>query len=100
MIVPTKASVIATFSEAKKYGIARGSPTFIRILRLLAPSERITSSSSGSMVASPVATLTAIGKNETRNAVSTAGTVPMPNQITNTGTTATLGMLLKPTSTG
>ena len=31
---------------------------------------------------------------------STAGTVPMPNQMTKTGTTATLGMLLKPTSTG
>ena len=60
----------------------------------------MTSRSSGSMVASPVATLTAIGKNETRNAVSTAGMTPVPNQITNTGTTATFGMLLNPISTG
>ena len=69
MIVPTNASVIATLRDAKKYGIDRGRPIFIRIFRLLAPSERMTSSNSGSMVASPVATLTAIGKNETRNAV-------------------------------
>src|SRR5215831_10492353 len=44
----------------------------------LAPSARSTSSSSGSMVASPVATFTTIGKNEIRKAVSTAGTMPMP----------------------
>src|SRR6478752_9257715 len=52
--VPTKASVIATFSDAKKYGIDRGSPTLRRMSSLLAPSERRTSSSSGSTVASPV----------------------------------------------
>ena len=43
---------------------------------------------------------TAIGKNDTRKAVMTAGTVPMPNQITRTGTTATLGIELNPMSTG
>ena len=32
--VPTKASVIATFSEAKKYGIVRGRPTFHRMSSL------------------------------------------------------------------
>ncbi len=32
--VPTKASVIATFSEAKKYGIVRGKPTFHRMSSL------------------------------------------------------------------
>ncbi len=66
----------------------------------LAPSARSTSLSSGSSVARPVATLTTIGKNEIRNAVSTAGTAPMPNQITRIGTIATLGMLLKPISSG
>ncbi len=40
---------------------------------LLAPSARSTSSSSGSMVARPVATFTTIGKNEIRNAVRIAG---------------------------
>ena len=67
---------------------------------LMAPSARSTSSSSGSMVARPVATFTTIGKNEIRKAVSTAGTQPMPNQITRIGTTATFGMALKPISSG
>src|SRR6516225_8724871 len=62
----------------------------------LAPSARSTSSSSGSMLASPVATFTTIGKNEIRKAVSTAGTMPMPNQMIRIGTTATLGIELKP----
>ena len=56
--------------------------------------------SSGSTVAMPAATLTRIGKNEIRNAVMIAGTVPMPNQITRMGITATLGIELKPTSAG
>ena len=43
----------------------------------------------------PVATLTTTGKNEIRNAVITAGTVPMPNQMTRIGTTATFGTELK-----
>jgi len=68
--------------------------------RFEAPSARITSRSSGSTVATPVATFTRIGKNEIRNAVMMAGTVPMPNQITRIGTTATLGIELKPISTG
>src|SRR3546814_9462713 len=78
--------------------MARGRPTFIRISVLVAPSERSTSRSSGSMVASPVATFTTMGKNEIMKAVMIAGMVPMPNQITSTGTTATLGIELKPIS--
>jgi hypothetical protein len=66
----------------------------------LAPSARSTSSVSGSMVARPVATFTTIGKNEIRKAVSTAGTVPMPNQMTRIGTSATLGMALNPIMIG
>src|SRR5882757_317148 len=93
---PTKASVMATFNEAKKYGSDRGNPTLYRMSSLLAPSERNTSSSSGSVVAIPVATLTDIGKNATRKAVMTAGTVPIPNHRTRTGTTATLGIELNP----
>ena len=92
--------MIATFSEPKKYGIERGMPIFHRICSLRAPSERITSCSSGSMVASPVATLTTTGKNEIRKAVMIAGTVPMPNQITRIGTIATLGMALNATISG
>ena len=67
---------------------------------LLAPSARSTSRSSGSTVAMPVATFTRIGKNASRNAVMTAGTVPMPNQITSTGTTATFGTELNAISAG
>ena len=43
---------------------------------------------------------TTMGKKLIRKAVITAGTVPMPNQTTSTGTMATLGMELKPISTG
>src|ERR1051325_11540852 len=97
---PMNASVIATFSEAKKYGSERGRPIFSITSARLAPSARSTSSSSGSMVASPVATLTVIGKKQMTNAVRIAGTVPMPNHTTTTGTSAAFGMLLKPTISG
>ena len=66
----------------------------------LAPSAFITSSSSGSMVERPVATLTTIGKNEIRKAVMTGGIQPTPNHRIRIGTTATFGMALKPTSSG
>src|SRR6056297_3707642 len=97
---PTKESVIATFSEAKKYGIVRGRPTFQRISLLDAPSVLSTSSSSGSVVASPVAMFTTMGKTQITIAVSTAGVVPDPNQSTKIGTTATFGIDENPTSRG
>ena len=92
--------MIATFSEPKKYGIARGTPTLNTMSRFEAPSARSTSSISGSTVAMPVATLTTMGKNEIRKAVITGGTQPTPNQNTRIGTTATFGIELKPTSSG
>ena len=100
MTVPTKACVTATFREAKKYGMVRGKPTFERMSNLLAFNARMTSSSSGSVVASPVATFTTMGKTQRIIAVNTAGMVPAPNQRTKIGTTATFGMLEKPTSNG
>src|SRR5207247_1033343 len=69
-------------------------------VQLRGPSPLSTSSSSGSMVARPVATFTTIGKKEIRNAVSTAGTNPIPNHSTRIGTTATFGMALKPIISG
>ncbi|MNX71508.1 hypothetical protein D3C86_1028250 [compost metagenome] len=75
-------------------------PTFSMISIFFAPSARSTSSVSGSMVASPVATFTTMGKKEIRKAVNTAGTVPMPNQMTRIGTSATFGMALKPIISG
>jgi len=51
-------------------------------------------------VARPTATFTATGKKASRNAVSTAGTAPIPNHMTSSGTMAALGMLLKPTRSG
>ncbi len=97
---PTNASVIATFREPKKYGSARGMPTLSMMSRRWAPSARSTSSSSGSRVASPVATLTTMGKKEIRNAVRMAGGEPMPNHSTRIGTTATFGTQLKPIMIG
>ncbi len=97
---PTKDSVIATFKDAKKYGIERGKPTFHRISQRLALSYRITSSSTGSTVAIPVDTLTTMGKMQMIIAVRMAGTVPAPNHKTKIGTTATLGMEEIPTNSG
>ena len=97
---PMNASVIATFSEAKKYGMDRGNPTFLITCQRLAPKARSTSCSSGSTVAMPTATFTRIGKKAMRNAVMIAGMVPTPNQITKMGTTATFGMELNPINAG
>ena len=60
----------------------------------------MTSSSSGSVVARPVATFTTIGKMHMIMAVRIAGTVPAPNHSTKIGTTATFGIEAKPTSSG
>ena len=98
--VPTKASVTAILREAKKYGIALGRPTFHSTCLRLAPSAFSTSSISGSVVASPVATLTMIGKMHVTIAVKIAGTAPEPNQSTRIGTTATFGIEENPTSNG
>src|ERR1700693_3187762 len=92
MTVPTKAKVTDTFNDAKKNGMVRGRPTFQSMSSLLARNARITSSSSGSVVARPVATFTTIGKMHMIIAVSTAGTVPAPNHSTQIGTTATFGI--------
>src|SRR3984893_16282114 len=69
---PTKASVTAIFSEAKKNGMERGIPILRVMSQRVAPSERITSKSSGSMVANAVATLATTGKNDSMNAVNPA----------------------------
>src|SRR5262249_36917794 len=100
MTDPTNASVIATLSDAKKYGRQRGTLALMMTSHRDAPSERSTSINSRSVAATPAATFTVIGKNESTNAVITAGTVPIPNQSTSTGTTATFGTELKATSSG
>ena len=60
----------------------------------------MTSSSSGSVVASPVAMFTTTGKIAMIIAVRIAGTVPEPKYRTKIGTTATFGIDEKPTSSG
>src|SRR6185312_1414803 len=91
---------MAIFKEAKKYGSERGIPALMTMSVLDAPSDSNTSINSRSVAATPAATLTVIGKNDSTNAVMTAGTVPIPNHSTSTGTTATLGTELKATSSG
>src|ERR1700741_2299202 len=95
-----KASVIATFSAAKKYGIGPGSPPFHRMSNLVAFNAFMPSSSSGSVVANPVATFTTTGNRQVISAVMTAGTVPEPRYRTRIGTTATFGTEEKPISSG
>src|SRR4030095_13351285 len=53
--------------------MARGMPTLVRISVWVAPRLRSTSRISGSMVASPVATFTTMGKKLMTKAVMTAG---------------------------
>src|SRR5258706_13398411 len=96
--VPTKASVMAILSEAKRYGIERGMPTPHRMSAFEAPSARSTSSSSGSVVASPVATLTTTGKMQMTSDVITAGPLSPPKQRKRDGTTTTPGQEAKHTS--
>src|SRR5262249_61095249 len=79
---PTKARVIATLSEAKKYGRDRGRPIFHRISMRLAPSERSTSSISGSIGARPAETFTVIGKKQITKHGTVAGSGAIPNQST------------------
>ena len=95
-----KARLAASFREPKKYGIACGMPILVNVTRRLAPSERMTSFSSGSMVAMLAETTTAIGKITMTAEVATAGTVPSPAHSTMSGTSATLGMLVTPMRVG
>src|SRR5262249_62207568 len=67
---------------------------------LLAPSALSTSSSSGSVVARPVATFTTIGKKQMMSEVRTAGTVPGPDQATRIGIIATFWIEEKTMSSG
>src|SRR5690242_10202791 len=97
---PMNESVMAIFSDAKRYGVERGMPTLVRISQRDAPRERSTSRISGSMVARPVAIFTAMGKNAMLQAVIIAGTVPIPNQMTMIGTKATFGIELNPIMMG
>ena len=72
----------------------------VRISKREAPRLRSTSRISGSMVASPVATFTTMGKKLITNAVMTAGSEPTPTQIIRIGTIATFGIALKAISSG
>ena len=72
----------------------------VRISKREAPRLRSTSRISGSMVASPVATFTTMGKKLITKAVMTAGREPTPTQIIRIGTIATLGIALKAISSG
>src|SRR5262249_18811460 len=88
---PMTASVMATFAPAKTNGMAIGSRTFVNVLNALARYERLRSSSSGGVAASPVAVSTTTGKNATRKATITLGTSPQPSTTSSTRATATLG---------
>src|SRR5262249_60703287 len=55
---------------------------------------------SGSIEASPTAVLMTTGKKAIRNAISTFGSSPKPNQTRNSGATATFGMACDETRSG
>src|SRR5258708_5729717 len=91
-MVPMKAPVMAILMELKNCGSARGIDTLSSTSILRAPSERMTSSSSGDDAAIAVATTTVTGKKHTMVDVRIAICGPTPDQITNSGMSATLGI--------
>src|SRR5882762_5622675 len=88
---PITDSLMATLAPAKKNGIAIGSRTFTNVLKALARYERLRSSSSGGVAASPVAVSTTTGKKATRNATNTLGISPWPSTSSSTGAIAIFG---------
>ena len=55
---------------------------------------------SGSTDLKPAMLATTIGKNESRNTISSLGVKPKPNQMMNSGAIAIFGMICRNTTTG
>ena len=66
----------------------------------VAPSERISSIASASTRPNPSSSAIVTGKNVTSTTIRTLGSSPNPNQMTNSGAMATIGMVWLVTSSG
>ena len=81
-------------------GSAAGQRSFRNVWRAVAPSERIRSIASGSTRPNPSSRAIVTGKNVTRTTIRTLGSRPNPNQMTNSGAIATIGIVWLVTSSG
>src|SRR3977135_1213880 len=88
---PTTASVPETFSTLKIHGGAVGRRNFKNTLNGFAPIERARSITSDSTDLKPCTVATTTGKKPSRNAAMTLGTMPKPNQTTNSDESDPLG---------
>src|ERR1700744_2633044 len=97
---PTTASVTETFRPEKIDGIACGRLTAQNTWKRLPCIARARSTMSGSTDLKPCPADTPTGKNPSRNAEITFGTMPKPNQTTNKGAIAIFGTDWENTSSG
>jgi len=97
---PTTASVMATFRPLKIAGRAWGKENLKKVWNLLAPIDLARSTISLSTDLNPMTVDTTTGKKPSKNAEIIFGKIPNPNQTTNNGAIATLGMLCEKTKTG
>src|SRR5437764_15346707 len=97
---PTTASVTDTLSPAKIDGMALGRLICRNVCHRDAFIDRARSSMSGSTDLKPATVETTTGKKPSMNAAMTLGTMPKPNQTTNSGAIAILGTLCENTSSG
>src|SRR3954471_18400400 len=97
---PTTASVTDHFRPEQHDGIACGRLTARKTLARLPCMARARSTMSGSTDLKPCTADTTTGKNPSRKAEITFGTIPKPNQTTNSGAMAIFGTDCENTSSG
>src|SRR5438105_1425195 len=97
---PTTAKVTDTLRPLKIDGSAVGSRNLRNTLNGFAPIDRARSMTSDSTDLKPCTVATTTGKKPSRNAAMTLGTIPKPNQTTNSGAIATFGIDCENTSSG
>src|SRR4029077_20003620 len=84
----------------KNDGSAAGQRNFANTWARDAPYVRNSSLASPSTDANPSSSATVIGKNVTSTITSTFGSNPNPNHSTNSGASATIGIVWEPTMSG
>src|SRR5262245_66483774 len=100
MTAPMTAKVTAILAPEKIDGNADGSWILKKVCSREHCSERASSSSSGEVERNPVAVSTTAGKNAITKAMANLDSIPVPNQTSRIGATATFGIDWLATSSG
>src|SRR5262245_10413931 len=93
MMAPMTASAMEILRPAKKYGSALGNWSLTNTWRRDAATRRSRSTARSSVARKPWTVFTTVGKKHTMAVITTFGVRPDPNQIRNSGATATLGIV-------